>query len=79
MIRDPVFGGIDWDAVKQLAFGIVCVLFILSFGAATSGNWYDPYMWVGAYIGSHTPQFIFFSMVVLMGGYLWAQFESGRL
>ena len=32
MIRDPVFGGIDWDAVKQLAFGIFCTLFILSFG-----------------------------------------------
>ena len=59
MIRDPVFGGIDWDAVKQLAFGIFCTLFILSFGAATSGNWYDPYVWAGAYIGNHSPQFIF--------------------
>ena len=79
MIRDPVFGGIDWDAVKQLSFGIFCTLFILSFGAATSGNWYDQYVWAGAYIGNHSPQFIFLSMILLMGGYLWMQFESGRL
>jgi len=79
MIRDPVFGGIDWDGVRQLAFIIFCVLAILSFGAATSGSWYDPYVWASAYIGDHTPQFILFSMVLLMGGYLWSQFESGRL
>lgn len=79
MIRDPIFGGIDWDGVKQLAFGITCILLIVSFGAATSGNWYDPYVWLTTYISNHTPQFIFFSMVVLMGAYLWVQFESGRL
>lgn len=79
LIRDPIFGGIDWDGVRQLAFIIACVLAILSFGAATSGSWYDPYVWAGAYIGNNTPQFILLSMILLMGGYLWSQFESGRL
>lgn len=79
MIRDPIFGGIDWDGVKQLAFTVICLLFIISFGAATSGSWYDPYVWVAAYIGSNKPEFILLSMVILLGGYFWAQFESGRL
>jgi ABC-type dipeptide/oligopeptide/nickel transport system permease component len=79
VIRDPIFGGIDWDGVKQLAFSLICLLLIISFGAATSGSWYDPYVWVAAYIGNNKPEFILLSMIILLGGYFWAQFESGRL
>ena len=79
MIRDPVFGGIDWDGVRQLAFFFIVILFLLSFGAATSGNWYDPYEWAGTYITDHAPFFIFLTMLTVMGGYLYIQFEHGRL
>jgi len=79
MIRDPIFGGIDWDGVRQLAFVVGFILFLLSFGASTSGNWYDPYVIVGGYVTAHAPVFIFLSMLILMGGYLYFQFEQGRL
>ena len=35
MIRDPIFGGIDWDGVRQLAFFFGVTLLLVSFGAAT--------------------------------------------
>lgn len=79
MIRDPVFGGIDWDGVRQLVFFLTVSLGILSFGAATSGNWYDPYDWAWTYITTNAPAFIFLSMLLTMGGYLYFQFEQGRL
>ena len=79
MIRDPVFGGIDWDGVRQLGFMISVTLLLLSFGAATSGDWYDPYVIAGDYIQAHAPAFIFLAMLLLMGGYLYLQFEQGRL
>jgi hypothetical protein len=79
MIRDPIFGGIDWDGVRQLAFFLGAALAILSFGASTSGNWYDPYDWVWTYITGNAPAFIFLSMLLTMGGYLYFQFEQGRL
>ena len=79
MIRDPIFGGIDWDGVRQLAFFFGVTLLLLSFGAATSGNWYDPYYWAWGYITLHSPFFIFLSMLMVMGGYLYFQFENGRL
>jgi hypothetical protein len=79
MIRDPIFGGIDWDGVRQLAFFLTVSLAILSFGAATSGNWYDPYDWAWTYITANAPAFIFLSMLLTMGGYLYFQFEQGRL
>ena len=40
MIWDPIYGGIDWDGVKQLAFYFLGA-FIISFGASTSGRWFD--------------------------------------
>jgi hypothetical protein len=79
MIRDPVFGGIDWDGVRQLVFVVGSLLLLLSFGAATSGDWYDPYVIAGDYIQAHAPAFIFLAMLLLMGGYLYLQFEQGRL
>lgn len=79
MIRDPVFGGIDWDGVRQIFFMVSVLLLLLSFGAATSGNWYDPYIMARDYIRAHAPAFIFLSMLILMGGYLYSQFEQGRL
>jgi hypothetical protein len=79
MIRDPVFGGIDWDGVRQLGFMLSVTLLLLSFGAATSGNWYDPYNYAWGYITSHAPVFIFLIMLAVMGGYLYFQFENGRL
>ena len=79
MIRDPVFGGIDWDGVRQLGFMISVTLLLLSFGAATSGNWYDPYDYAWGYITGHAPVFIFLTMLAVMGGYLYFQFENGRL
>ena len=79
VIRDPIFGGIDWDGVRQLGFMVSVVFALLSFGAATSGNWYDPYNWAWSYITSHAPVFIFLTMLLTMGGYLYFQFEQGRL
>ena len=79
MIRDPVFGGIDWDGVRQLAFFFITVLLLISFGAATSGEWYDPYQWAGTYITDHAPFFIFLTMLLVVGGHLYFQFEQGRL
>ena len=79
MIRDPIFGGIDWDGVRQLAFGVASILVILSFGAATSGNWYDPYQWVWSVMQANAPYFIALAMLLLLGGYYWVQFEAGRL
>jgi hypothetical protein len=79
MIRDPVFGGIDWDGVRQLCFMIGVTLVLLSFGAETSGNWYDPYNWAWNYVTTNAPAFIFLAMLLTMGGYLYVQFEQGRL
>ena len=79
MIRDPIFGGIDWDGVRQLTFMLSVAFLLLSFGAATSGNWYDPYVAAGGYIQSNAPVFILLSMLIVMGGYLYFQFENGRL
>jgi hypothetical protein len=79
MIRDPVFGGIDWDGVRQLCFMIGVTLVLLSFGAETSGNWYDPYNWAWNYVTANAPAFIFLAMLLTMGGYLYVQFEQGRL
>ena len=79
MIRDPIFGGIDWDGVRQLAFGVLSMLAILSLGAATSGNWYDPYVWAWSVVQSNAPYFIALAMVILLGGFYWIQFEAGRL
>lgn len=79
MIRDPIFGGIDWDGVRQLAFGLFSILLILSMGAATSGNWYDPYEWAWQFMQSNAPYFIVLAMFLLLGGYYWLQFEAGRL
>jgi hypothetical protein len=79
MIRDPIFGGIDWDGVRQLAFFLGVTLLLISFGAATSGNWYDPYNYVWDYMTLHAPVFILLSMLIVMGGYLYFQFENGRL
>jgi len=79
LIRDPIFGGIDWDGVRQLVFIILSVLSLLSFGAATSGHWYDPYVWAWAYISGRAPLFIGLSMTLLLGGFYWMQFETGRL
>ena len=79
MIRDPIFGGIDWDGVRQLVFMVSVTLLLLSFGAATSGNWYDPYDWAWTYMATNAPVFIFLAMLTLMGGYLYFQFEQGRL
>ena len=79
MIRDPIFGGIDWDAVRQLAFSLGVVLLFISLGASTSGHWYDPYVRAWAYVQAHMPYFIGLSMILLLAGFYWAQFESGRL
>ena len=79
MIRDPIFGGVDWDGVRQIVFMVSAACVILSFGAATSGNWYDPYDWVWTYITTNAPAFIFLAMLLTMGSYLYFQFEQGRI
>lgn len=79
MIRDPIFGGIDWDGVRQLAFMLGCSLFLVSFAAATSGSWYDPYVWFWGFASEHSTAFIFGTMFFLIALHMWHQFESGRL
>lgn len=77
MIWDPIYGGIDWDGVKQLGFYLVCGVFIVSFGASTSGRWYDPYIWSWDVITSNSTWFIAASMVLLLAGYFYERFGRG--
>jgi len=55
MIRDPIFGGIDWDGVRQRAFGVASFLVSLYSRAATSGTWYGPYQWVWSVLQAKAP------------------------
>lgn len=78
MIRDPL-GGWDKDGVFQLAFMLLCVLIIISLGAATSGSWHDPYTTAWKWIESNEPLVIGTAMVLLLGLYWFHQFDTGRL
>jgi len=78
VIRDPL-GGWDTDGLFQLAFMLLCVLVIVSLGAATSGSWHDPYTGAWSWIENNEALVIGISMVLLLGLYWFHQFDAGRL
>jgi hypothetical protein len=78
MIRDPL-GGWDTDGIFQLSFMLACVLVIISLGAATSGNWHDPYTVTWSWIENNEALVIGMAMVLLLGLYWFHQFDTGRL
>jgi len=76
MIRDP-FGGWDWDGIKQLSFMILVFVLLFSFGASTSGRWFDPWTWVGSLILTNSTFFLVLSMVSLLGLFWHERFMGG--
>ena len=43
---------------KTTAFMLGCSLFLVSFAAATSGDWYDPHAWFWGFASEHSTAFI---------------------
>mgnify|MGYP001599140333 CR=1 FL=1 len=76
MIRDP-FGGWDWDGIKQFGFMILVFVLLFSFGASTSGRWFDPWTWVGNFILTNSTFFLILSMVSLLGFFWHERFMGG--
>ncbi len=76
MIRDP-FGGWDWDGIKQLAFMSGFLLLVLTLGAATEGNWSDPYVWAYNLVIAHSALSIGIVMVGIMALWWYEQFNGG--
>ena len=77
MIRDPIFGGWDWEGIRQLSFMIISVALFVSFAASTSGNWYDPWEWVYFGVITYSTPLLILSMVAMMAFYRLWQFEGG--
>lgn len=79
MIRDPIGMGWDRDGILQLLMLLGFAFGIIALAGASSGNWYDPFMFVLDFASTHEPLMIGLAMVLLMGGYLFHQFDMGRL
>lgn len=79
MIRDPTGMGWDRDGILQLLALLGFALAIIALAGASSGNWYDPFMFVVDFAKSNEPLMIVLAMILLMGGYLFHQFDVGRL
>ena len=79
MIRDPTGMGWDRDGILQLLTLIAFAFAIIALAGASSGNWYDPFMFVVNFAKSNEPLMIGLTMILLMGGYLFHQFDMGRL
>jgi len=77
VIRDPIFGGWDWDGIRQLAFMIATTGLLVSFAASTAGNWYDPWAWILESALIHSTPVLLISMIVLMVLYWHWRFEGG--
>lgn len=79
MIRDPIGMGWDWEGIKQLFALSLFVLSIIALAGASSGNWYDPFNAAWQFVLSNQALFIGILMFLLMAGYLFHQFDMGRL
>ena len=79
MIRDPTGMGWDRDGILQLLMLLGFAFAIIALAGASSGNWYDPFMFVVDFAKSNEPLMIGLTMILLMGGYLFHQFDVGRL
>jgi len=79
MIRDPTGMGWDRDGILQLLMLLGFAFAIIALAGASSGNWYDPFMFVVDFAKSNEPLMIVLAMILLMGGYLFHQFDVGRL
>ena len=76
MLRDP-FGGWDWDGVRQFAVTVGFLALIISFVASTSGNWYDPYLWIAGIASANAPVTIIIFMVGILALWGYEQFSGG--
>ena len=79
MIRDPTGMGWDRDGILQLLMLLGFAFAIIALAGASSGNWYDPFMFVVDFAMSNEALMIGLTMILLMGGYLFHQFDMGRL
>ena len=79
MIRDPTGMGWARDGILQLLMLLGFAFAIIALAGASSGNWYDPFMFVVDFAMSNEPFMIGLTMILLMGGYLFHQFDMGRL
>jgi len=79
MIRDPTGMGWDRDGILQLLMLLGFGFAIIALAGASSGNWYDPFMFVVDFATSNEPFVLGLAMLLLMGGYLFHQFDVGRL
>ena len=76
MLKDP-FGGWDIDGIKQLGFTIGMICLVLSFASSTSGEWYDPYIWVYGILTINPPLTIIIFMVGILALWWHEQFSGG--